>query len=113
MMTVVAMGAGLWMMAGAATVMIALLAMTLMSLSHSMFAPVSQSLVSKFAQPAERGLLLGVFQSVGGLGRVFGPMYAGVAFAQLGTGSPYLIGALLMLPCVLLSIAVVRRPAPA
>ena len=48
-----------------------------------------------------------------GLGRVFGPMYAGVAFAQLGTGSPYLIGALLMLPCVLLSIAVVRRPAPA
>ena len=84
-----------------------------LSLSHSMFAPVSQSLVSKFAQPAERGLLLGVFQSVGGLGRVFGPMYAGVAFAQLGTGSPYLIGALLMLPCVLLSIAVVRRPAPA
>ena len=65
------------------------------------------------AQPAERGLLLGVFQSVGGLGRVFGPMYAGVAFAQLGAGSPYLIGALLMLPCVLLSVAVIRRPAPA
>jgi len=111
MITVVAMGAGLWAMAEAATVMTALAAMTLLSLSHSMFSPVSTSLVSKYALPTERGMLLGLFQSVGGLGRVFGPAYAGAAFAQLGTGSPYMIGALLMVPCAMLAVAVVRRPA--
>jgi len=112
MMTVVAMGAGLWLMADATTVMAALVAMTLLSLSHSMFSPVSASLVSKYARPTERGVLLGMFQGVGSFGRVLGPAYAGAAFAQLGHGSPYLIGALLMVPCLMLAVAVVRRPAP-
>ena len=112
MMTVVSMGAGLWVMADATTVMAALVAMTLLSTSHSMFSPVSASLVSKYALPTERGVLLGLFQSVGSLGRILGPAYAGAAFAQLGTGSPYMIGALLMVPCLGLAIAVVRRSAP-
>jgi DHA1 family tetracycline resistance protein-like MFS transporter len=112
MMTVVAMGAGLWVLADATTVMAALVAMTLLSLSHSMFSPVSSSLVSKYALPTERGALLGVFQGVGSLGRVLGPTFAGAAFAQLGYGSPYMIGALLMVPCVMLAVAVVLRPAP-
>jgi DHA1 family tetracycline resistance protein-like MFS transporter len=110
MMTVVAMGAGLWVLADATTVITALVAMTLLSFSHSIFSPVSSSLVSKYALPTERGVLLGMFQSVGSLGRVLGPAYAGVAFAQLGHGSPYLIGALLMVPCAMLAVVVVRRP---
>jgi predicted MFS family arabinose efflux permease len=112
MVTVVAMGAGLWVMADATTVTASLVAMTLLSLSHSMFSPVSSSLVSKYALPTERGVLLGVFQGVGSLGRVFGPAFAGAAFVQLGYGSPYMIGALLMVPCVMLAVVVVRRPAP-
>jgi MFS family permease len=112
MMTVVSMGAGLWVMADATTVMAALVAMTLLSTSHSMFSPVSASLVSKYALPTERGVLLGLFQSVGSLGRIIGPAYAGAAFAQLGTGSPYMIGSLLMVPCAVLAVAVVRRPTP-
>ncbi|MCP4926299.1 MAG: MFS transporter [Gammaproteobacteria bacterium] len=113
LLTVVAMGFGLWAMADAITVTATLIAMTLLSISHSMFSPVSTSLVSKYALPTERGVLLGVFQGVGGFGRVLGPAYAGVAFAQLGSGSAYMIGALLMVPCAMLAIAVVRRPAPA
>ena len=112
MMTVVAMGAGLWVLADATTVITVLVAMTLLSLSHSLFSPVSASLVSKYALPTERGVLLGVFQGVGSLGRVLGPTFAGAAFVQLGYGSPYMIGALLMVPCVMLAVAVVRRPAP-
>jgi DHA1 family tetracycline resistance protein-like MFS transporter len=113
MIVVAAMGAGQWVLAQSTTVVITLVAMTFLTLSHSMFSPVSVSLVSKYARPTERGLLLGLFQSVGSLGRVIGPTYAGAAFAQLGTGSPYLIGSLLMLPCLLLAVVVVRRPAPA
>jgi DHA1 family tetracycline resistance protein-like MFS transporter len=109
MINVVIMGLGLLVMAGASTVIATLVAMTLLSTAHSIFSPVSTSLVSRYAQPTERGMLLGLFQSVGGLGRVFGPAYAGTAFVQLGTGSPYLIGALLMVPCAVLSVMMVRR----
>jgi len=110
MTTVVAISAGLWLLAGATTIIMALVAMSLLSTAHSIFSPVSSSLVSRYAKPTERGMLLGLFQGVGGLGRVFGPAYAGVAFVQLGTGSPFWIGALLMLPCVFLAVAVIRRP---
>jgi MFS family permease len=112
MINVVVMGVGLWLMADASTLMAALVAMTLLSTAHSIFSPVSTSLVSRYARPTERGVLLGLFQSVGGLGRVIGPAYAGAAFVQLGTGSPYLIGALLMVPCALLAVVVIRQPAP-
>ena len=91
----------------------ATLPMTLLSTAHGIFTPVSTSVASRYARPNERGVLLGLFQSVGGFGRVVGPVYAGTAFVQLGFGSPYLIGALLMVPCVLLSLAVIRQPAPA
>ena len=86
--------------------------MTLLSTAHGIFSPVSTSLASRYARPNERGVLLGLFQGVGGFGRVIGPAYAGAAYVQLGTGSPYLIGALLMVPCALLSVAVIRQPAP-
>lgn len=112
MINVVVMGVGLWLMADASTLMATLVAMTLLSTAHGIFSPVSTSLASRYARPNERGVLLGLFQSVGGFGRVIGPAYAGAAFVQLGTGSPYLIGALLMVPCVLLSVAVIRQPAP-
>ena len=113
MITIVAMGIGAWLMADASTLVIVLVAMTLLSTGHSVFSPVSTSLVSQYAQPNERGMLLGLFQGVGSLGRVVGPAYAGTAFVQIGIGSPFMIGALLMVPCVLLSLAVIRRPAPA
>lgn len=113
MTTIVGMGAGLALLVDAHTVFVALVAMTLMSTAHSIFSPVSTSLVSKYAQPTERGMLLGLYQGVGGLGRVVGPAYAGTAFAQLGAGSPYLIGALLMVPCVMLALAATRQPKPA
>jgi len=112
MITIVSMGLGAWLMADATTLVTVMVAMTLLSTGHSVFSPVSTSLVSKYAQPTERGMLLGLFQGVGGLGRVFGPAYAGAAFVNLGIGSPFMIGALLMIPCILLSAAVIRRPAP-
>lgn len=112
MINVVVMGAGLWLMADASTLIATLVAMTLLSTAHGIFSPVSTSLASRYAQPTERGMLLGLFQGVGGLGRVLGPAYAGAAYVQLGTGSPYLIGALLMVPCVLLAVAVIRQPTP-
>lgn len=49
-----------------------------------------------------RGEALGAQQSAGGLARVIGPLAGGFLFERLGAGSPYLVGAALMLVAVLL-----------
>ncbi|HEY0152857.1 MAG TPA: MFS transporter [Longimicrobium sp.] len=57
--------------------------------------PSLSSWVSRAAGPAEQGKVLGVYQSIGALGRVAGPMGGGFAFAHLGISAPYLAGAAL------------------
>jgi MFS family permease len=97
LVTVIWMGIGLVFMALATNVVMTVIALALMSASHSIFTPIVTSIASKEATPRDRGVVLGVFQAIGGLGRVAGPLFSGVAFAQIGYSSPYLIGAALML----------------
>lgn len=113
MWSIAGLGLGLVVLAMSESATMTLLAMTLVSAAHSMFSPVSTAVVSHRAAPAERGIVLGVFQGIGSLGRVAGPTFAGVAFAQLGYASPYWIGALLMVPAVMLAFSAMRRAQPA
>ena len=57
--------------------------------------PSLSSWVSRAAGPGEQGKVLGVYQSLGALARVVGPMGGGLAFAHLGISAPYLAGAAL------------------
>jgi predicted MFS family arabinose efflux permease len=107
--TVIAMVIGLLMIASATDLIMTLIATTVLATSHSIFTPMVTSVVSKQAAPKERGTVLGIFQGVGGLGRVVGPAFAGFAFAQLGYSSPYLIGAVILLPCCVLTIMMTRQ----
>jgi DHA1 family tetracycline resistance protein-like MFS transporter len=107
--TVIAMIAGLLLMAVAATPFVTLVAMTLLSAAHSIFTPIVTTVASKKSSPRDRGVILGVFQSIGGLGRVAGPLFSGAAFAQLGYSSPFQIGAAVMVPCVVITIIAARR----
>ena len=112
MWSIAGMGLGLAVLAMTASVTMTLLAMTLVSAAHSFFSPVSTAVVSHFAKPAERGMVLGVFQGIGSLGRVAGPAFAGVAFAQISYSSPYWISALLTLPALVLAVGIMRRAQP-
>ncbi len=58
--------------------------------------PSSTSLVSKRAAEGETGTVLGVQQSVGGVARMGGPLWAGVVFQHFGMKSPFWISAGLM-----------------
>jgi DHA1 family tetracycline resistance protein-like MFS transporter len=109
--TVLAMGVGLLMMAAATGVYVTLIALTLLSASHSVFTPIVTSVASKEASPRDRGVVLGVMQAIGSLGRVAGPLFSGAAFAQLGYSSPYLIGAAVMIPCLVLALMARHEPA--
>lgn len=55
--------------------------------------PSVSSLASRFAPPDQQGAVLGVAQSAGGLARAIGPTGAGLLFAALGPGAPFLGGA--------------------
>ncbi len=84
------------------------ISLTLASASNSLFTPVSTSVVSQRSSPKERGAILGIFQSIGSLGRVAGPAFSGLAFANLGYNSPFHIAALVMVPCLILLLVVSR-----
>ena len=58
--------------------------------------PTGTSLLSKRAAKGETGAVLGVQQSVGGVARMLGPLWAGFVFQHLGIRSPFWIGAGLM-----------------
>ncbi len=58
--------------------------------------PTGTSLVSKRAPEEETGTVLGAQQSVGGVARMSGPLWAGFVFQHLGIRSPFWIGAGLM-----------------
>lgn len=59
--------------------------------------PAMQSLISQHAEPREQGTLMGVVQSVGGLTRILGPVWAGFIFDYLGMSSPYWSGAAVLM----------------
>jgi MFS transporter, DHA1 family, tetracycline resistance protein len=58
--------------------------------------PAVSALISRSAEPAQQGRLLGLSQSLSALGRVIGPVWGGIAFARLGIGAPYYSGALVV-----------------
>jgi multidrug resistance protein len=61
--------------------------------------PSLRSVVSGRARAGQRGRALGIQQSAGGLARVVGPIAGGLAFEHVGTGFPFLAGALVMAVC--------------
>jgi len=111
LLTSVGMLVGLVLLALASTLWLALLALTLLSVAHSIFTPVVTNLVTQQATRGEHGATLGIFQSVGSLGRVAGPAFSGFAFTALSYSSPFHIGALVMVPCCILVFSAMRRNA--
>jgi DHA1 family tetracycline resistance protein-like MFS transporter len=59
--------------------------------------PALNSLIAAQARESERGAVMGLSQSASALGRVVGPLGAGVLFDVFGTGAPFLAAALLIL----------------
>jgi MFS family permease len=73
------------------------LACAILTLGNGLATPVLTSLVTQFSPEAERGEVLGVFQSTQSLGRIIGPNIAALAFSFIAAGAPFVCGALIML----------------
>lgn len=93
----IALTAGLTSLAIAPTLTSVAGALALVALGQGAAMPALSALISRSAPEAERGRVLGVSQSLSALARVVGPVWGGVAFAQLGIAAPYLSGAAVMI----------------
>jgi len=69
---------------------------------HASFNTTASSLLSLEAGPREKGAVLGAMQSASAAGRIAGPASSGAIYSGFGTHAPFLAGALLLVPAVLL-----------
>ena len=74
-----------------------------------LFNPSISSLVSKEAQPHERGAVLGTYQGATALSRVIGPAFSGLVYARLGTSAPFLVGVALVVPALAFMLSLPRQ----
>jgi MFS family permease len=83
----------------------------LLTAGEGLITPTLASTVAGQVEPRERGEVLGVQQSAGGLARVIGPSLGGVAFGAFGPGMPYAAGAVVVAVAAG-GLALAPRPTP-
>ena len=92
------------------------LSVALVPLGTAFTFPCVTSQLSQVVPQHERGLYMGVQQTFGGLARVLGPIYAGLAFDYLGHGVPFFTGGAVVLATISLGLGMEqynKRPAAA
>lgn len=80
-----------------------------LSVGSAMIVPCLTALVSLYTPSQQQGQSLGVFRSLGALGRVFGPILASMIYWRYGSSTPYLLGSAFLLIPILL-VASLPRP---
>jgi len=81
-----------------------LVSMTLLAFGMGAMQPSLNSLISRRAGSEEQGEVMGVAQSVSSFSRVLGPAIAGALFAGLGSGSPFIWGAILVVAALAIGL---------
>ena len=81
-------------------------ALVLLVVGQGVFGPTLSNATVETVGADGRGSALGLQQSAGALGRIVGPLLAGVLFGRVAVGAPYLAAAALALA----ALAVVPRP---
>ncbi len=90
-----------------------LFAMTLLAIGFGIFIPVLNSLISKLAEAHERGAVMGVQQSAAAFARITGPLFAYYVYAVYAGSSAFIAAAISVIPALIMTFWITRRPAPA
>jgi MFS family permease len=78
----------------------------LVPIGTALLFPATTSLVTHLAPDGERGQVLGVAQTFGGIARVIAPIWATAAFQVLGTGVPFYVAGAIVAFVILLAFRV-------
>lgn len=101
---------GLILLAFAKTSWMLYFGLAFLAVGSAMAIPTLTALSSLYAPKEEQGRALGVFRSLGSLGRVIGPIVASLIYWRLGGSYPYLIGAVFMIIPVLILLGLRDNP---
>lgn len=97
----VAIAPGLIILAYTQSTWMLYLGLFFLAIGSAMVIPCLTSLISFYAPKHMQGQSLGIFRSLGSLGRVLGPVYASLVYWRFGSIMAYLVGALLVILPVL------------
>jgi MFS family permease len=92
----VVLGAALFMVPEANTIPLLLVILAVSAAGRALVHPSLLSLTSQSATPANRGTVMGTFQSAGSLARVFGPLAAGALY-DVRVALPFWLAAVLLI----------------
>lgn len=109
MQGLVAIAPGLVILAFAQATWMLYAGLFFLAVGSAMAIPCLTSLISFYSPKNMQGQSLGIFRSLGSLGRVIGPIYASLVYWKYGSFVAYLTGAVLV---VLPSFIVAQLPAP-
>lgn len=87
----------------------AVLGLAIVGFGQSICFPNLVGLISLATPPDRQGEMLGLNMSNNALARIGGPIYAGQLFSMISPGAPFALGALLILPAVVLAFQVLKR----
>jgi DHA1 family tetracycline resistance protein-like MFS transporter len=79
-----------------------LLILAVLSLGTGLMTPSCLGMISRHADPAQQGGVLGVNQALGALGRVLGPIWGAFVFDAAGTSWPFFTGGIVLAVVVFL-----------
>lgn len=102
-------GAGLLMIPATHSVPAMLAANAVLAVGMGFNNPTLLALISKYTAAEDQGGIMGLSQSLGSLGRIVGPIWAGFAFDNIGIGAPYVSSAIVMGVACALSLAALWR----
>jgi MFS family permease len=106
--SLIAVGGSLLIIPYAGNLGVLLLGLALVAMSSGLNRAPTMGLISIFTPAEEQGAILGVTQSAGTLGRIFGPLFATSAYA-LYPHSPYVVAAIL---CLLAGLVAMKKLPP-
>ncbi len=72
-------------------------ALAFLVVGQGLFTPTLSSVIASAVDPAVRGEAFGVQQSASALGRIAGPVLAGLLFQHVAVASPYIVAAVLVM----------------
>lgn len=106
---ILGLGIGLLLIGFSQSLILLLVATTLVAWGISVSQPILSSLISQMAALEEQGQILGIASSCSALARIGGPTWAGASFMNFGSSAPFLSGSLVMLVALTLSWRVTKK----
>ena len=104
---------GLLLLAVAVHWPVLVLALAALIIGQGLTTPTLASIVAGRSPSERRGGALGLQQMASGMGRVIGPVMAGVLFQHVGVGAPYVVGAGITAAALALVLTMHEQPTPA